>query len=80
MDEVVIEDECIVGALSFVKKGQYPKPSNMMVVGKEKSDGQNALLLNGPQFGWFNPAYVYGVGLHNTKFDNNYPLSSSIRW
>ena len=27
MDEVIVEDECIVGALSFVKKGHYPKRS-----------------------------------------------------
>lgn len=47
----------------------YRSASNMMVVGKEKSDGHNAILLNGPQFGWFNPAYVYGVGLHGAGFD-----------
>lgn len=27
MDDVIIEDECIVGALSFVKKGRYPRRS-----------------------------------------------------
>ena len=27
MDDVIIEEECIVGALSFVKKGTYPRRS-----------------------------------------------------
>ena len=25
--------------------------------------------MNGPQFGWINPSYVYGVGLHGAGFD-----------
>jgi penicillin amidase len=47
----------------------YPQASNMWIVGKAKADGANAILLNGPQFGWFNPAYVYSVGLHGAGFD-----------
>ncbi len=47
----------------------YPQASNMWIVGKGKADGANAILLNGPQFGWFNPAYVYSVGLHGAGFD-----------
>jgi penicillin amidase len=38
--------------------------SNCWVLGKDKVSGANAILVNGPQFGWFNPAYVYSVGLH----------------
>ncbi|EPC5052391.1 MULTISPECIES: penicillin acylase family protein [Providencia] len=47
----------------------YPTTSNIWVVGKSKADGANAILLNGPQFGWFNPAYTYGIGLHGAGFD-----------
>lgn len=47
----------------------YPQASNIWIVGKSKADGANAILLNGPQFGWFNPAYVYSVGLHGAGFD-----------
>lgn len=47
----------------------YPTTSNIWVVGKAKADGANAILLNGPQFGWFNPAYTYGIGLHGAGFD-----------
>ncbi|MDN5803928.1 MAG: penicillin acylase family protein, partial [Microlunatus sp.] len=43
--------------------------SNMMLVGKKKASGAKALLLNGPQFGFVNPSYVYGVGLHGAGFD-----------
>jgi len=43
--------------------------SNCFVIGKEKLDGANAILINGPQFGWFNPAYVYSVGLHGAGID-----------
>lgn len=43
--------------------------SNMMIVGARKAQGAQALLLNGPQFSSFNPAYVYAVGLHGAGFD-----------
>lgn len=47
----------------------YPTTSNIWLVGKKKSKDANSILLNGPQFGWFNPAYTYGVGLHGAGFD-----------
>jgi penicillin amidase len=43
--------------------------SNVYVIGKEKVEGANAILVNGPQFGWFSPAYVYSVGLHGAGID-----------
>ncbi|TOL45227.1 hypothetical protein CGH97_23615, partial [Vibrio parahaemolyticus] len=47
----------------------YPTTSNIWLVGKNKASGANAILLNGPQFGWFNPAYTYGIGLHGAGFN-----------
>ncbi len=47
----------------------YPQTSNMIVVGKDKAKDANSILLNGPQFGWYNPAYTYSVGLHGAGFD-----------
>ena len=47
----------------------YPQASNMWIVGKDKAQDARAILLNGPQFGWFNPAYVYSVGLHGAGFN-----------
>ncbi|MER5394776.1 penicillin acylase family protein [Saccharopolyspora sp. NPDC002686] len=46
-----------------------PQFSNMMLVGGQRAQGANSLLLNGPQFGWFSPAYTYSVGLHGAGFD-----------
>lgn len=43
--------------------------SNCWVLGKDKVSGANAVLVNGPQFGWFSPAYVYSVGLHGAGID-----------
>jgi len=43
--------------------------SNVYVIGKDKVEDANAILVNGPQFGWFNPAYVYSVGLHGAGID-----------
>ena len=43
--------------------------SNVFVLGKDKVDGANAILLNGPQFGWYNPSYVYSIGLHGPGID-----------
>ena len=43
--------------------------SNCFVLGKNKVDGAAALLLNGPQFGWFTPAYVYSIGMHGAGID-----------
>ena len=43
--------------------------SNCYVIGKDKVEGANSILVNGPQFGWFNPAYVYSVGMHGAGID-----------
>nr|AUO79648.1 penicillin G acylase [Providencia rettgeri] len=47
----------------------YPTTSNVWLVGKTKASDAKAILLNGPQFGWFNPAYTYGIGLHGAGFN-----------
>ncbi len=43
--------------------------SNCWVLGSERVSGANAILVNGPQFGWFAPSYVYSVGLHGAGFE-----------
>jgi len=43
--------------------------SNYWAVGQSKASGANAILLNGPQFNWFSPSYVYEVGLHGAGFN-----------
>ena len=48
---------------------EAPKASNLWMVNGNKTHGKSAILFNGPQFGWFNPGYVYEVGLHGAGFD-----------
>jgi len=43
--------------------------SNCYVIGKDKLVNGGSILVNGPQFGWFNPSYVYSVGLHGAGID-----------
>ncbi|MCH4590398.1 penicillin acylase family protein, partial [Achromobacter xylosoxidans] len=47
----------------------FPTTSNMWIVGREHAKDARSILLNGPQFGWWNPAYTYGIGLHGAGFD-----------
>lgn len=47
----------------------YPTTSNMWVIGKNKAQNAKAIMVNGPQFGWYAPAYTYGIGLHGAGYD-----------
>lgn len=47
----------------------HPTASNIWIVGKERAEGAKSILYNGPQFEWFNPSYVYGIGLHGAGWD-----------
>lgn len=46
-----------------------PVASNAWVVGADKTTDGSTIFINGPQFGWVNPAYVYSIGLHGAGFD-----------
>ena len=46
-----------------------PTASNLWAVGSSKASGARSILVNGPQFQWFNPSYVFGIGLHGAGFD-----------
>ncbi len=61
-------------AEQYAQSGQpgiagFPTTSNMWIVGREHAKDARSILLNGPQFGWWNPAYTYGIGLHGAGFD-----------
>ncbi len=43
--------------------------SNIVILGKDKAEGADAILMNGPQFGNYVPGYVYSIGLHGAGFD-----------
>lgn len=46
-----------------------PVASNLWIVGPNKTSDGSTIFNNGPQFGWFNPAYTYSVGLHGAGYD-----------
>ncbi len=48
---------------------EWPKASNLWIIGPNKTANGNTILQNGPQFGNFNPAYVYSIGLHGAGYD-----------
>jgi len=59
---------------------QRPVASNLWIVGPQKTTDGSTILNNGPQFGWFNPSYVFSVGLHGGGFDvvGNTPFAHPV--
>lgn len=60
------------GLLSSIGLGilaEPPPTSNVWLLGKKKTYDGGSILQNGPQFGWWNPGYVYEIGLHGAGFD-----------
>lgn len=48
---------------------RYEAASNLAILGPQKLDGAKSVLINGPQFGWYRPAYTWSVGLHGAGYD-----------
>ncbi|WP_417545794.1 penicillin acylase family protein [Marinobacter sp.] len=46
-----------------------PVASNLWIVGPNKTSDGSTIFNNGPQFGWFNPAYTYSIGIHGAGYD-----------
>ncbi|MGU3575180.1 penicillin acylase family protein [Brucellaceae bacterium C25G] len=46
-----------------------PRASNLWILGPNKTSDGSTILMNGPQFGNFNPSYVYSIGLHGGGFN-----------
>jgi penicillin amidase len=57
-----------------------PRASNIWLVRPERVTDGRTVLVNGPQFGWFNPSYCFGIGLHGPGFDivGNTPFAYPI--
>lgn len=53
----------------FAAPDERPTASYAWLVGGSKSTDGSTIFNNGPQFGWFNPSYVYAVGLHGAGYD-----------
>lgn len=48
---------------------ERPRASYLWILGPGKTADGSTILVNGPQFGNFNPSYVYSIGLHGAGFD-----------
>ena len=69
-DELLaIDDPQVAAWRGMVAPEDRPKASNLWIVGPNKTTDGSTILNNGPQFGWFNPAYVFAVGLHGAGYD-----------
>ena len=66
-DSLMAESQFLLSQLPQVKS--HTGASNVWLIGKERAEGVKSILVNGPQFGMFDPAYVYTVGLHGAGFD-----------
>lgn len=57
-----------------------PIASNLWVAGPSKTTDGSTVFINGPQFNWFNPSYVFGIGLHGAGFDvtGNTPFAHPV--
>jgi penicillin amidase len=53
----------------IVSPDDRPTASNLWIVGPDKTVDGSTILNNGPQFGWYNPSYTYGIGLHGAGYD-----------
>ena len=59
---------------------QRPIASNLWIVGPGKTSDGSTIFINGPQFGWVNPSYVYPIGLHGAGYDvvGNTPFAHPV--
>jgi penicillin G amidase len=57
-----------------------PIASNLWIAGPNKTTDGSTVFINGPQFNWFNPSYVFGIGLHGAGFDvtGNTPFAHPV--
>lgn len=62
-------EEAVASVMEPVTADTWPTASNLWILGPDRTTDESTILLNGPQFGNFNPAYVYSIGLHGAGFD-----------
>lgn len=53
----------------FSYSPEFAPASNYWATGADKTLDAEGVVVNGPQFGWGAPSYVYGIGLHGGDFD-----------
>lgn len=71
-EAVPVDASRFAGLADLAIKGSEddrPRASNLWILGPKKTTDGSTILVNGPQFGNFNPAYVFSIGLHGAGFD-----------
>ncbi|MCV6615220.1 MAG: penicillin acylase family protein, partial [Cellvibrionaceae bacterium] len=58
-----------LGREGFGFSPEFAPASNFWALANTRTQGAEGVLVNGPQFGWGLPSYVYGVALHGGDFD-----------
>lgn len=59
----------ILETSGFTTQPEFTPASNFWAVNRHRARNADGIFVNGPQFGWSTPSYVYGVGLHGGDFD-----------
>ena len=79
-DVLVASDDLDAARRGLARPEQRPTASNLWIVGPGKTTDGSTIFVNGPQFGWVNPSYVYAVGLHGAGFDvvGNTPFAHPV--
>jgi len=66
----ITQDETLLASWQgLAAPWQRPTASNLWILGPDKTTDGSTIFNNGPQFGWFNPSYLYGVGLHGAGYN-----------
>lgn len=67
--EVENKFEQLIAENGYGFSPEFSPASNFWAVGNKRAEGAKGILVNGPQFGWGLPSYVYGIGLHGGDFE-----------
>ncbi len=70
-DQAAVADQfkALLAERGFTYSAEFAPASNYWATAASKTSDAQGVVVNGPQFGWGAPSYVYGIGLHGGDFD-----------
>jgi penicillin amidase len=68
-EEKIRQEKELLARFKLDSLVEPPSASNVWLLGDKKTYGRGSIIVNGPQFGWYIPGYVYEIGLHGAGFD-----------
>jgi penicillin amidase len=77
---LVARDDTDAARRGVAQPWERPIASNLWIAGPSKTTDGSTVFINGPQFNWFNPSYVFGVGLHGAGYEvtGNTPFAHPV--